>query len=469
MPSAAALLVFLTLGPKQNDGGVTRSHDWRHLRAICHGCIHEPLERDYFGLHHDEEIPSSDPPRFKANDLTVEQFDKMARLGKVFVVEEATKGRAMRGWSCDRLAKEFPDAKMRREYDWEHNPTHENRQSMQDIEWETHLEEGDKARERVKDDPKAPPFAPFLWAVREWQTRYDMGTEETKKLKKIVNKTVPYFMNKENGKAMYVNSEFWLGAKGTGTRAHMGSRSGKERPANSQSWANLHRKEGPDSQCLSTVSLTLSGARRFRIGPPPRMPKGAGRSSENLNVFEDGVAYHEHWKPLYEFISKEGDAVFYPPGWIHETLHIAEGCTAALTSQFDFPTPTPYFRNYYNRLRRIGDMQKCWKPMGHWSSLHTQLPGLDTPEVARQFSTQFFHDMGRGRDMEEWIVETDRDFFDMNQDFHVSRQEFVDLFTAVHMTEVAALKEEEVAMPKIDFSFDVDPNPDAEGDVKDEL
>ena len=29
---------------------------------------------------------------------------------------------ALEGWSCERLAQEFPDAKMRREYDWVKNP-----------------------------------------------------------------------------------------------------------------------------------------------------------------------------------------------------------------------------------------------------------------------------------------------------------------------------------------------------------
>ena len=35
------------------------------------------LERDYFGVHEEEEIPSNDPPRFKAEDLTREEFDKL--------------------------------------------------------------------------------------------------------------------------------------------------------------------------------------------------------------------------------------------------------------------------------------------------------------------------------------------------------------------------------------------------------
>lgn len=37
-------------------------------------------------------------------------------------MENASAGMALEGWSCERLAQEFPDAKMRREYDWVKNP-----------------------------------------------------------------------------------------------------------------------------------------------------------------------------------------------------------------------------------------------------------------------------------------------------------------------------------------------------------
>lgn len=40
----------------------------------------------------------------------------------MFILENASAGMALEGWSCERLAQEFPDAKMRREYDWVKNP-----------------------------------------------------------------------------------------------------------------------------------------------------------------------------------------------------------------------------------------------------------------------------------------------------------------------------------------------------------
>ena len=41
---------------------------------------------------------------------------------QVLIIENASAGMALEGWSCERLAEEFPDAKMRREYDWVKNP-----------------------------------------------------------------------------------------------------------------------------------------------------------------------------------------------------------------------------------------------------------------------------------------------------------------------------------------------------------
>ena len=37
----------------------------------------------------------------------------------MLIIENATAGAAMEGWTCEKLATELPGAKMRREYDWE--------------------------------------------------------------------------------------------------------------------------------------------------------------------------------------------------------------------------------------------------------------------------------------------------------------------------------------------------------------
>lgn len=50
----------------------------------------------------------------------------------MLIIEGATEGVALEGYSCERLAKEFPEARMRREYDMVQNPDDENRQTLGD-------------------------------------------------------------------------------------------------------------------------------------------------------------------------------------------------------------------------------------------------------------------------------------------------------------------------------------------------
>ena len=51
-------------------------------------------------------------------------------------------------------------------------------------------------------------------------------------------------------------------------------------------------------------------------------------------VFDDGVAHKSGWAPMYEVSVPAGSALLFPPGWLHETINTAPGCTAALTTQF---------------------------------------------------------------------------------------------------------------------------------------
>jgi len=97
----------------------------RSLPRLCEGCLSEPLEQDYFGG-----VLGGEPPRLKS--LTPEAFRQVAISGRAVIIENASAGTAMQGWTCEQLAKEFPKAKMRREYDWVKNPDDRNLQKMGD-------------------------------------------------------------------------------------------------------------------------------------------------------------------------------------------------------------------------------------------------------------------------------------------------------------------------------------------------
>ena len=97
----------------------------RELPRLCPQCLPEPMETEYFGGR-----PGQEPPRWSW-PVSSKAFEDAARSGKVLILENATKGMALEGWSCERLAEEFPDAKMRREYDWVKNPQEkEGREQM---------------------------------------------------------------------------------------------------------------------------------------------------------------------------------------------------------------------------------------------------------------------------------------------------------------------------------------------------
>lgn len=387
------------------------------LPALCEGCLREPLELDHFGGTYGGE------PRRLLNPSR-EEFEEAARSGEVLIIENASAGTAMDGWSCAKLAEEFPDAKMRREYDWVANPQDKNLQRLGDQSWITHAADGEEADMRLQHDNEAPPFAPFYWGVREYEGG-DIGPKKTvEKVKKVIADSVPAFMDPANADSLFGNAEFWLGAKNTGARAHM------------------------DSHCISTLSVVMSGERRWRIGPVPRMPKGSGRSKKEQVLFDDGVAYNLGWKPFFEFTVKAGEAVLFPPGWIHETKNIAPGCTAALTTQFVKPRPARYFRTYYQRLRKVGDLNPCWDMMVHWATLG-EGPQKEAKKDVRAYASELF----KRRQARGPLSPEELDFHDLDSDKVLTEEEFVESYSQWRKTEKAVKKEKAVDMPNPDMSM----------------
>jgi len=399
----------------------------RLLPRLCESCLAEPLELAYFGG-----TPGGEPRRVA--DLSRVDFEEAARSGQVLLIENASEGTAMAGWSCERLAQEFPEARMRREYDWVKNPEDRNMQTLGNAAWISKTEAGEDQSERLQQDPQAPPFAPFYWGVREHRNG-DIGSRKVvERIRKLIKKSVPAFMDHGNAESLFENAEFWLGAKGTGARAHM------------------------DSHCISTLSVVLSGERRWRIGPVPRMPRGAGRSRDDEVVFDDGVAYKLGWTPMFEFTVRKGEAVLFPPGWIHETLNVADGCTVALTTQFDIPRPVRYYRSFYQRLRRVGDLNPCWQTMMSWPSLGEHGKRLPKDPAATRSRAEELY-----RSRNATLSREQQDFYDLNVDGVVSEAEFVSVFTDWVATEHAVKQERRVRMPRPDMHLGAEAASDGQG------
>merc|ERR1711879_174180 len=156
-----------------------------------------------------------------------------------------------------------------------------------------------------------------------------------------------------------------------------------------------------------------------------------GRSRNDQMVFDDGVAYKLKWKPMYEFVVNEGEAVLFPPGWIHETKNVHEGCTAALTTQFSLPSTPGYYRSYYPRLRRVGDLSPCWETMDRWASFGKRLPKDLSKLDGHSYAKRRFEEVDKNGDgyavAGELGDEQSVGFYDVDLDGRVSEAEFVDL------------------------------------------
>eukprot|EP00811_Abedinium_folium_P004544 NODE_14184_length_1123_cov_6.334337.p2 GENE.NODE_14184_length_1123_cov_6.334337~~NODE_14184_length_1123_cov_6.334337.p2 ORF type:complete len:183 (+),score=58.21 NODE_14184_length_1123_cov_6.334337:423-971(+) len=167
---------------------------------------------------------------------------------------------------------------------------------------------------------------------------------------------------------------------------------------------------------------------------------------------------------MFEFTVKEGDAVLFPPGWMHETYNVAEGCTAALTTQFTLPAPARYFHHYYTRLRRTGDLSPCWEQMQGWAMLddpearHAQVSANTT--AAKAFGDALWARRaggaavlsaagGSGGVSKEAVA-----FYDADGDGTLTREEFMEAFVAWWLTEHMVRRERVVKMPKMDMSFE---------------
>ena len=277
----------------------------------------------------------------RAENVSALAFARFAARGLPLVVTDGASGLPLRGWSCADFATRFRGGHMRREYDQANNPSDANTQRFDDLAWtEQRVPNGVPPVGAPGGDPEAPRFAPMYWGVKE--NAFETWRGEAALLHDVQRLTAaPYFLSggEANLRGMRQTPEFWLGANGTGAKAHM------------------------DGHCQSTVAVQLSGTRRWRLG---RIPRSVRRSREQQ--FNDGDVYsghytngdHAHWQPTYVATLRAGEALVFPPGMIHETLNVGNACAASVTYQFPLPAPAAYWRAMLPLVLRLGDLSNCW-------------------------------------------------------------------------------------------------------------
>jgi len=294
-----------------------------YILATSCNCVDEPDPVRYY------ESPAKDgaPPRVR--NLSPEDFIKLAQAGKPFVVTDMIKDLKMAGWTCDTIREEFKDGRMHQEYGASAARDLDD-QRIGDLSWKTAKAPSGAA------DRKAPQLAPFYWGVKDGKDRQMLH-----KVRQFV--TFPYFMDEQrNFQEVMGSPEFWFSMPGAGAKAHM------------------------DAHCESTMTLQLDGSKRWRIALASQTNR-----SQRLGTYGDGAVYRraEGWQPTYDFVLEKGEALFFPPAFIHESTNVGDNCAASITHQYSYPMASGFFRAWWPRTRRIGDMNECWGKISSWANL----------------------------------------------------------------------------------------------------
>jgi len=164
------------------------------------------------------------------------------------------------------------------------------------------------------------------------------STWSTDVLQKVQRHTVvPSFMDPRNGKILQATPELWFscGASGGGAKAHV------------------------DQHTESTMSLQLSGHKRWRVAP-----LGRRAAPHIMKLYQDGQIYsreeQNRWNMLEDVVLHPGDAFFFGPGFIHQTDAEPGVCAASITWQFNIPAPSTFWRSFLPRIRWTPDLIHTW-------------------------------------------------------------------------------------------------------------
>mmetsp|Transcript_168173 Transcript_168173/g.540256 ORF Transcript_168173/g.540256 Transcript_168173/m.540256 type:complete len:547 (+) Transcript_168173:45-1685(+) len=323
------------------------------LSTLTHPPLWEPTLEEYFpvqrGGERDENGLASPVVLTSPSN---EEFVHHARRGYPILVEDWGKGMQYAGWTGKNFADAFPFGYMKAEYITDMPNFKKKDHDVKIIDGEMRFNIGsfkpDKetmwhnltrpASKRYSDDPQKPVTGPYVWHVKD---------ELTPKQKQMVQgrfEAPSFLQDPLNSAKMNTSFELWFSpGDGCGAGAHN------------------------DGYCESVVSLQLRGDKKWRKMLEPEMT-----FLHSYDEFDGGVYDAGYWKPDLGFINRQGGAVVWPPGYLHETktLRTDDGsCGAAITLQFSFPQPVQFLRAFLPRLSLSAEVGQC---VGHsWSGYPT--------------------------------------------------------------------------------------------------
>lgn len=242
----------------------------------------------------------------------------------------------MRSWDCEFFRKDadLSKAEMMQQYAADQGPGFVGFTSG----WEQ------KRSPSGAKDAAAPQVAPFYWGIKDvqYQDAARSPTWRKSMLKKVQQSFVlPPFMEKSNEMSFKTTPEFWFAVGGGGAKAHM------------------------DTHIQSTVTVQIAGTKRWRMAPME-----ARRAPYLAMIYKDGAVYKAgEWMPLFSVTLHPGDAMFFPPGIVHETLTVSDDCASSVTFQFNSPWAARYYRRFFPRVRRTADIHEAWLQIEEWATL----------------------------------------------------------------------------------------------------
>jgi len=414
----------------------------------------EPSASAYWG-----DGPDASPPfrelRYRAAELSRELFDRHIQDGRVFVVEDLGKNGPMATWDCDYFRSDpvFSTAEMVQQYAASSGSGSTKRVGLRS-EWVS-----EEAKTGAADS-EAPQKAPFYWGIKDVQFGGHSKTWKQEMLKKVhKNIQLPPFMDPDNAEWFKRTPEFWFAGPGAGAMAHM------------------------DSHVQPTLSLQLAGTKRWRLSMmEPRLGPYLAM------IYADGAVYSraEPWQPHFNVTTRPGEALFFPPGFIHETLNLEDSpgsCSASVTFQFERPMAARLYRTFLPRIRRTADIHEAWPILARWAALLGDAPkkGLSYEAAKAQalgsgaagaafeamdsdsngsLSWQELKRAAGHADAKDLLA-----FHDLDEDGTVSRHEFAEVFGFWASMERAAIQEtpkrfRNLQLRHLDDDFNIEDLPD---------
>eukprot|EP00041_Stephanoeca_diplocostata_P025902 m.689682 g.689682 ORF g.689682 m.689682 type:complete len:496 (+) comp22847_c0_seq26:115-1602(+) len=318
-------------------------------------------------------------------------FDRYAVTGQPLHILDASalsENFHIAGWTCEKFATEFPEATMYTEYsivsklgelvestlsfifggsNIDDFPSESypvlnwiirsvNEISMGDHSWTySTVEQAPpvkmKAQQGTSDSPR---FGPYYWDPVKSEGRKQPESVASK-LRRLVSPLNFMRQSSRNIQDVHNTMEFWFApVNGSGALGHM------------------------DPHCDTTLSIQLSGEKRWRLGfPPLRIPVSPDdRESEDWTGDGQYVEFAQpgsaSWVPAFEVTVHAGEALLFPMGMIHETLNTApSSCSASITVQFGDPLPARFYRHFLPQLTRTGSLIRCWDYIESIATLST--------------------------------------------------------------------------------------------------